>query len=228
MVAFIGLGYANLARARIVNGHLLGLYVLAVFVAMVAPGPDMMFVLASGVRGGPRVGFLAAVGVASSEVVHIAAAAAGLSALFAAAPAVFATLRFVGAAYLAWLGVQALRSAVRGGAFEKSAQTASPVSGRRAYLRGAVTNLVNPKMITFSIAFLPQFVDRGIGHVPLQFLVLGAIFLAFELLVDGSVGLLAGRLRHTLLRRRRARQALDAGSGTVMLALAGHLALERP
>jgi len=82
-------------------------------------------------------------------------------------------------------------------------------------------------MITFSIAFLPQFVDRGIGHVPLQFLVLGVIFLAFELLVDGSVGLLAGRLRQTLAGRRRARQALDAGSGTVMLALAGRLALER-
>lgn len=71
-------------------------------------------------------------------------------------------------------------------------------------------------MVTFSIAFLPQFVDRGIGHVPRQFLVL-----------DGSVGLLAGRLRQTLARRRRARQALDAGSGAVMLALAGRLALER-
>lgn len=209
------------------NGHLLVLYVVAVFVAMVAPGPDMMFVLASGVRGGPRVGFLAAVGVASSEIVHIAAAAAGLSALFAAAPTAFTALRIIGAAYLTWLGVQALRSAVRGGSFDELSLAAAPVSGRRAYLRGALTNLVNPKMITFSIAFLPQFVDRGIGHVPLQFLVLGVIFLAFELLVDGSVGLLAGRLRQTLARRRRARQALDAGAGTVMLALAGRLALER-
>jgi threonine/homoserine/homoserine lactone efflux protein len=211
-----------------VNGHLLALYVVAVFVAMVAPGPDMMFVLASGVRGGPRVGFLAAVGVASSEVVHIAAAGAGLSALFAAAPAAFTGLRIVGAAYLTWLGVQAFRSAWRGGSFHDPSLTATPLSGRRAYLRGALTNLLNPKMITFSVAFLPQFVDRGIGHVPLQFGVLGAIFLAFELLVDGSVGLVAGRLRQTLVRRRRAPQALDAASGTVMLALAGRLALERP
>ena len=209
------------------NGHLLVLYVAAVFLAMIAPGPDMMFVLASGVRGGPRVGFLAAVGVASSEVVHIAAAAAGLSALFAAAPTAFTALRIVGAAYLTWLGIQALRSAFRGGAFDEAAVGAAPVSGRRAYLRGALTNLVNPKMITFSIAFLPQFVDRSLGHVPLQFAMLGVIFLAFEIVVDGSVGLLAGRLRQTLVRRRRARQALDAGSGTVMLALAGRLALER-
>jgi threonine/homoserine/homoserine lactone efflux protein len=196
------------------NGHLLALYVAAVFVAMIAPGPDMMFVLASGVRGGPRVGFLAAVGVASSEVVHIAAVAAGLSALFAAAPAAFTVLRIVGALYLTWLGVQAMRSAFRGGSLDDAALRGSAVSGRRAYLRGALTNLVNPKMITFSVAFLPQF------------LVLGAIFVGFELVVDGSVGLLAGRLRTTLARRRRARQALDGGSGAVMLALAGRLALE--
>jgi threonine/homoserine/homoserine lactone efflux protein len=208
------------------NGHLLALYVLAVFVAMIAPGPDMMFVLASGARGGPRVGFLAAVGVASSEVVHIVAAAAGLSALFAAAPAAFTVLRVAGAAYLTWLGVQALRSAVKGGSLDESQLGATVMSGRRAYVRGALTNLVNPKMITFSIAFLPQFVDRNAGHVPLQFLVLGVIFIAFELLVDGTVGLTAGRLRQALARRRRARQALDAGSGTVLLALAGRLALE--
>jgi threonine/homoserine/homoserine lactone efflux protein len=207
-----------------VNGHLLGLYVLAVFVAMIAPGPDMMFVLASGARGGSRVGFLAAVGVASSEVVHIVATAAGLSALFAAAPAAFNVLRIAGAAYLTWLGVQALRSAVKGGSLDES-QLGAPMSGRRAYVRGALTNLLNPKMITFSIAFLPQFVDRNVGDVPLQFLVLGAIFIAFELLVDGTVGLAAGRLRQVLARRRRARQALDAGSGTVLLALAGRLAL---
>jgi threonine/homoserine/homoserine lactone efflux protein len=90
-----------------------------------------------------------------------------------------------------------------------------------------LTNLINPKMITFSVAFLPQFVDRSIGHIPLQFLILGSIFIAFELLIDGSVGLLAGRLRQTMARRRRARQALDAGSGSVMLALAGRLALGR-
>ncbi|MGH8962668.1 MAG: LysE family translocator, partial [Jatrophihabitantaceae bacterium] len=93
------------------NGHLLALYLITVFVAMIAPGPDMMFVLASGARGGPRVGLLAAVGVASSEIVHITAAAVGLSALFAAAPTAFTVLRLCGAAYLLYLGAQALHSA---------------------------------------------------------------------------------------------------------------------
>jgi threonine/homoserine/homoserine lactone efflux protein len=207
------------------NGHLLALYVVAVFLAMIAPGPDMMFVLATGARGGPRAGLLAALGAATSEIVQITAVAAGLAALFAAAPAAFTALRVCGAAYLLYLGIQALRSARRGGTVPAAADHA-PVSGRYAYLRGFLTNLVNPKMVTFAVAFLPQFVDRGLGHVPLQFAVLGVIFVAFEVLVDGTVGLTAGRLGSWLSRRRRARQALDAGSGTIMVVLAGRLALE--
>jgi threonine/homoserine/homoserine lactone efflux protein len=74
---------------------------------------------------------------------------------------------------------------------------------------------------------LLQFVDRGLGHIPVQFAVLGAIFVALEVLVDGAVGLTAGRLGNWLSRRRRARQALDADSGTIMVALVGRLALER-
>ena len=208
------------------NGHLLALYVLAVFLAMIAPGPDMLFVLAVGVRGGPKAGLLAALGAASSEIVQITAVAAGLSALFAAAPVAFTVLRLCGAAYLLYLGVQALRSARRGSPVSGSPDAAQP-TGWYAYLRGFLTNLVNPKMVTFAVAFLPQFVDRGLGHVPAQFAVLGAIFVGFEVLVDGTVGLTAGRLGSWLSRRRRARQALDAGSGTIMVALAGRLVLER-
>ena len=211
------------------NGHLLALYLVAVFVAMIAPGPDMLFVLATGARGGPRAGLLATLGVASSEIVQITAVAAGLSALFAAAPAAFTALRLCGAAYLLYLGIQALRSARRGSQLSPSPAPDAPggVSWRYAFARGAVTNLANPKMVTFAVAFLPQFVDRGLGHVPLQFAVLGAIFVGFEILVDGTVGLVAGRLGGWLARRRRARQALDAGSGTVLVALACRLALER-
>jgi threonine/homoserine/homoserine lactone efflux protein len=209
-----------------VNVHLLGFYVMAVFLAMIAPGPDMMFVLATGARGGPRAGLLATLGVATSEVVQITAVAAGLAALFAAAPTAFMVLRLCGAAYLLYLGAQALRNARRGSPITDS-PAGDGLSGRYAYLRGAVTNLVNPKMITFAVAFLPQFVDRGLGHVPLQFAVLGAIFIAFEVVIDGTVGLTAGRFGSWLSRRRRARQALDVGSGTIMVALAGRLVLER-
>jgi threonine/homoserine/homoserine lactone efflux protein len=208
------------------NTHLLALYVAAVFLAMIAPGPDMMFILSTGMRGGARAGLLATLGVVSSEIVQIAAVAAGLSALFAEAPAVFTALRLAGAAYLLYLGVQALRSARRGSPLA-GAEPNARVSGRYAFARGLLTNLANPKSVTFVVALLPQFVDRGLGHVPLQFTVLGAIFVAFEILVDGTVGLASGRIGNWLSRRRRARQALDAGSGTIMVALAGRLALER-
>jgi threonine/homoserine/homoserine lactone efflux protein len=177
-------------------------------------------------RGGARAGLLAMLGVVCSEIVQITAVAAGLSALFAEAPVAFTVLRLGGAAYLLYLGVQALRSVRRGSPMD-GPQPGPRVSGRYAWARGAVTNLVNPKSVTFVVALLPQFVERSLGHVPLQFAILGAIFVAFEVLVDGTVGLVSGRLGGWLSRRRRARQALDAGSGTIMIALAGRLALER-
>jgi threonine/homoserine/homoserine lactone efflux protein len=208
------------------NGHLLGLYVAAVFLAMIAPGPDMLFILATGARGGPRTGLLAVLGVMTSEVIQIAAVAAGLAALFAEAPAAFLVVRIAGAAYLLYLGIQALRSARRGGQLQEPPSEAQ-VTGGYAYLRGVVTNLANPKSVTFVVALLPQFVDRGLGHVPAQFAVLGAIFIAFEALIDGTVGLTAGRLGTWLSRRRRARQALDASAGAIMIGLAARLAAER-
>jgi len=206
--------------------HLLGLYVAAVFVAMIAPGPDMMFVLATGIRGGPRAGLLAMLGMVSSEIVQITLVAAGLAALFAEVPVAFTILRLAGAAYLLYLGVHALRSARKAGPLDDP-PPAAPVSGGYAYVRGAVSNLANPKSVTFVVALLPQFVERGLGDIPLQFAVLGAIFVAFEVLIDGTVGLASGRIGALLSRRRRPRQALDAGSGTIMVALAGRLALER-
>lgn len=208
------------------NTHLVAVYVVAVFVAMIAPGPDMLFILATGARGGPRAGLLATLGVMTSEVLQITAVAAGLAALFAAAPTAFLVVRLCGAAYLAYLGVQALRSARRGSPLGAAPERGG-VAGSHAYLRGAITNLANPKQVTFVVALLPQFVDRALGHVPLQFAVLGAIFIAFEALVDGTVALMAGRIGTWLSRRRRARQALDAGAGTIMVALAARLAAER-
>jgi threonine/homoserine/homoserine lactone efflux protein len=143
-----------------VNTHLLAVYVVAVFVAMIAPGPDMLFILATGARGGPRAGLLATLGVMTSEVLQIAAVAAGLAALFAAAPTAFLVVRLCGAAYLAYLGVQALRSARRGSPLGEAPERGRVTAGY-AYLRGAITNLANPKQVTFVVALLPQFVDRA-------------------------------------------------------------------
>src|SRR5918993_1339974 len=166
----------------VVSGEVLVAYLALVTVLMLTPGPDMLFVLASGVRSGSRAGFVAAVGVAVGETIHLLAAAAG-----------------------------------RGGA----------PSTRRAFWRGLITNVLNPKMALFTVALLPQFVDPSRGQVPAQFLVLGACLVAIEIMVDGTVGLAAGRVRGVLARRPRAARGLDLASGSVFVGLAAKLALTR-
>jgi threonine/homoserine/homoserine lactone efflux protein len=206
---------------RGVNGSLFGAYLVTVTILILLPGPDMLFALATGMRSGPRAGFVAAVGAAAGEVVHISAAGVGLAAVFRAAPVLFDVIRIAGAAYLLYLGIQTLRS--RNAPTIGNARGATGV--RRAFWRGAITNLLNPKMALFTIAFLPQFVDTQ-RNVPLQFVVLGACFIALEIAVDGTVGILAGRLRE-VLARRRAMRTLHLVSGSIFLGLGAKVAIER-
>ena len=189
---------------------------------MLTPGPDMLFCLAAGMKGGPRAGFVAAIGAATGEVIHITAAAFGLAALFRAAPPLYDAVRILGAGYLVVLGVRTLRARNRG----IGGNARSVVDHNRAYWRGLLTNLLNPKMALFSIAFLPQFVDPQAGSVAFQFVVLGACFVALEIAVDGTVGLLAGRLSH-LLRGAHAQRNLNVAAGSIFLGLGARVALER-
>ncbi|MBF9128555.1 LysE family translocator [Plantactinospora sp. S1510] len=208
-----------------IDQHLLVAFTLTTIIAMVSPGPDMLFVLGCGMRGGPRAGLLATAGVATSEAVHVAVAAAGLAALFAAVPTAFTVVRIVGGAYLIYLGVQMIRH-------RKSEQSELPVvgggiSGRRAYLSGMLTNLLNPKMVTFTIAFLPQFINPQLGQVWAQFAILGTILIVLEFIVDGTVGVLAGRIGGWLRRRQAARRRIDTATGGVFIGLGVRLAVER-
>ncbi|MGW3351470.1 LysE family translocator [Nonomuraea rubra] len=209
-----------------IDPHLLALFTVTTIVAMITPGPDMLFVLGCGMRGGPRAGLLATAGVATSEAVHVAVAAAGLAALFEAVPVAFTVVRVAGAAYLIYLGVQAIRK--RDDSPLEVAVGGGGMSGRRAYLSGLMTNLLNPKMVTFTIAFLPQFVTPSLGQVWLQFAILGAVLIALEFVVDGTVGVLAGRIGGWLRHRRAARRRIDVATGGVFVGLGVKLALERP
>jgi threonine/homoserine/homoserine lactone efflux protein len=207
-----------------IDQHLLLVFFLTTVIAMVTPGPDMLFVLGCGMRGGPRAGLLATAGVATSEAVHIAVAAAGLAALFAAVPTAFTVVRIAGAAYLIYLGVQLIRHRKDGG---DEPVVGSGMSGRRAYLNGLLTNLLNPKMVTFTIAFLPQFIDPALGRVWLQFAILGVILIVLEFLVDGTVGVLAGRIGTWMRRRRAARRRVDVATGGLFISLGVRLAVDR-
>jgi threonine/homoserine/homoserine lactone efflux protein len=205
------------------NTSLLIAFLVTTTIAMVVPGPDMLFVLATGLRGGPRLALLATSGVATGEAVHITLAAAGLSALFLTFPSAFTAVRVAGAIYLLYLGIQSIRG--RGG-LRAGEKTPAQAQAGRTYLQGLLTNLGNPKMITFTIAFLPQFVDPRLGHVWAQFLVLGAIFLVFEFAVDGTVGIFAGRIGQ-LLERRKARRGVEIATGSIFIGLAARLAFEK-
>ncbi|MBO4138832.1 LysE family translocator [Micromonospora tulbaghiae] len=164
-------------------------YLAAIVVLMLTPGPDMMFVLANATRYGPRAGAVAALGVAAGEAVHVAAVVAGLATVIAASPVLFTAIRWAGAAYLIVLGLRALRGAGRPGA-----PADRPDGGAgRAFRRGLLTNLLNPKMILFSVAFLPQFVRPEAGPVAAQLVLLGALFVAVQLTVDLALGVGAGR-----------------------------------
>lgn len=206
----------------IISWPMLAAYVVTVLLLMITPGPDMLFTLGTGIRSGPRAGFCAAVGAALGESVHMLAAAAGLAALFRASPVVYDVVRLTGAAYLVYLGIKTLRSRD----VDLTAGAGGPTP-RRALLRGMVVNLLNPKMALFTISFLPQFIDPSRGGVIAQFALLGAIFLAFELLVDGAVGLLAGRLRTVLTGRRTAMRRLNVTTGSIYLGLAAKIAATR-
>ncbi|WP_035855154.1 LysE family translocator [Cryptosporangium arvum] len=208
-----------------IDSHLLTLFVVTTLVAMITPGPDMLFVLGCGIKGGPRAGLLATAGVASSEAIHVALAAVGLAALFAAVPTAFAVVRVIGGLYLIYLGVQLIRRR-KGGVTDVPA-AGSGMSGRRAYLNGLVTNLLNPKMVTFTLAFLPQFIDPALGRVWLQFVVLGVLLIVIEFLIDGSVGVLAGRIGGWLRKRHAARRRIDVATGGLFIGLGFRLAADR-
>jgi threonine/homoserine/homoserine lactone efflux protein len=197
-------------------------FLLAVLVIQVTPGPGMLFILANGIAGGPRAGIAAAFGAATGMVVHTAAAAAGLAAVFQAAPPIYDALRLAGAAYLLWLALGHFRSAGGLGAVEPATGRSS---ARRVYLRSVLNNLANPKVILFFVAFLPQFVVRGGGPPGLQFAVLGGLFLLVGLVLDVAIGALSGRIGVALRRREWVRRLLDRVAGTIFVGLGLRLAL---
>lgn len=204
-----------------VDMNLYAAFLVAAFALCVAPGPDMMFIVAMGSRGGPAAGVMAAFGVACAMFVHAVAAALGLSALFTTLPTLYHVLRWVGAAYLLYLAVRAFR--------DRSVPGEEGASGggsgmRRAFWQGAVTNLLNPKVILFNVAFLPQFVDPSLGHVPGQLLLLGCTIVVMGFLWDGSMGLVSGRLGNFLRRSPRVNRWMNIVSGTVFTGLAVRLA----
>lgn len=182
----------------------------------ITPGPDMLFCMAQGLRGGPRCAWAASAGVASGGMVHVLLAGLGLGALVAAMPGAFDVIRWGGAAYLAYIAWKTLRTPLAG-------VDAPALSPSRAARQGFVVNMTNPKFILFVLAFVPQFVDPS-GNVLAQFLILGSMMGVGGLLVNGLVGQFAGKLRAHLKGGTRTERGLRYGCATLFGGLALRLA----
>jgi len=172
----------------------LGLFIAAALVLLITPGPAVLYIVARSIDQGRRAGLVSMLGVHAGTLVHVAAAAAGLSALLAASAMAFSVVKYLGAAYLVFLGVRRLLD-----------RTTSVTSRRperrhlrRAFLDGVVVNVLNPKTALFFLAFLPQFVMTARGDVGAQVLGLGLLFVGLGVITDGLYAVGAGTAAHWL------------------------------
>ena len=213
------------------NPDLFATYLVAACVVIAAPGPDSLNTLAIGMARGRHEAVASAGGVGGGCMTHTLWAVLGVSALVAASEALFNLVKLAGVAYLLWLGVQALRA--RGGLAPPSARdarggasaTAAPVSSRRRFLQGVLTNALNPKVMLFFMAFLPQFADPMLGAVGAQMAVMGLAFAVITTVAYALLGASAGRVGERLLGRPGFARWLNRATGALFIALALRLLL---
>ena len=204
-------------------GAALGVALVALGLVL-TPGPNMMYLVSRTITQGRVAGLVSLLGVAVGFAVYLAAAVAGLTAVFLAVPAAYIVLKFAGAAYLLFLAWQAVRP---GGRAVFAPQELPVDAPRRLFVMGLVTNLLNPKIAVLYVSVLPQFVDPERGAVALQSLPLGGIQIVIALLVNALIVLSAGALAAVLLRRPVWVRVQRYLMGGVLGALAVRLAFDR-
>jgi threonine/homoserine/homoserine lactone efflux protein len=198
------------------------LFLTAAVLLAIAPGPGVLYVLARSLAGGKREGVLSAIGTFLGGMVHVFAAALGVSIVLAKSAAAFATVKYAGAAYLCFLGVRMILDARREKTSDALPEPTKPA--RNPLWQGVATEVLNPKTALFFLSFIPQFVIRTNGHVFFQFVTLGTISVAMDTTADLIVIALAGplgeRIRSSATFRRRQRTV----TGAIMIGLGTYLA----
>jgi threonine/homoserine/homoserine lactone efflux protein len=184
-----------------ISAHLLAVYVAALFVVYAVPGPDMALVLQTSIGRGVRSGFAAAGGLGLARATHVTLSACGVAALLRSAPWLYEVVRYGGAVYLAWVGIQIFRSPVfalpDGTTARRPASAAAGIEShplRAAFVKGLLTNLLNPKALLFCSVLLPQFVRPEAGPVALQMVELGLVLLAVGACFDMMYAIGAARI----------------------------------
>jgi threonine/homoserine/homoserine lactone efflux protein len=199
-------------------GHF-SIFLSAALLLALSPGPGMLYVLARSLKGGKKVGFASSLGTALGGMAHVVTAALGLSAILAQSAMAFMLVKFLGAAYLVYLGIRTLLSGD-----ELVAIVGETGKSDSPFWQGVLTEVLNPKTALFFLAFIPQFIDHASPLMP-QFLLLGAISIALntsaDLLVVMAAAPLSKRLESSVVWRRRQRRI----SGTVLVGLGSYVAV---
>lgn len=193
----------------------LAVFMTAAFVLLIVPGPAVLYIIARALDQGRTAGIVSVLGVGVGSLVHVVAAALGLSSLLVRSAFAFSMVKYAGAAYLIFLGVQRLlgRDEIN------VANDAPPKTNARIFRQGVVVNVLNPKTALFFFAFLPQFVDVDRGSVGLQVLVLGVILVTMGIVSDGIYALAAGHLGDRLSDHGGLLRAQRYFAGSVFVAL---------
>jgi threonine/homoserine/homoserine lactone efflux protein len=208
-------------------------FLTAAVLLAIAPGPGMLYVLARSLAGGKREGVLSAFGTFIGGMVHVLAAAFGVSIILAKSAVAFSAVKYLGAAYLCFLGVRMILNSrkedtrieyAREESVAADAASDSANPARNPLWQGVATEVLNPKTALFFLSFIPQFVNRGTGHVFLQFVTLGTISVVMntsaDLIVIALAGPLGKRMRSSAIFRRRQRTV----TGAIMIGLGTYLA----
>jgi threonine/homoserine/homoserine lactone efflux protein len=199
------------------------IFLTAALLLAIAPGPGMLYVLARSLAGGRREGVLSAFGTFLGGMVHVFAAALGLSIILARSAVAFAAVKYLGAAYLCFLGVRMILEARRDNA-DPGAMLSTIQPQRNPLSQGVATEVLNPKTALFFLSFIPQFVSHTGGHIFLQFVTLGTISVVLnttaDLIVIAMAGPLGVRIRSSAVFRRRQRTV----TGAIMIGLGTYLA----
>ncbi|MBE2272523.1 MAG: LysE family translocator [Anaerolinea sp.] len=193
----------------------LSLFFAGTLILLITPGPAVLYIVARSVDQGRRAGVVSVLGIQTGTLVHVIAAALGLSALLFASAELFTLVKYLGAAYLIYLGIKTLME-------RKTVDASKPVERRSLgaiYRQGVIVAILNPKTALFFLAFLPQFVDPSRGSVGVQFLLLGIMFTALAACTDGTWAILSGTAGNWLKRSPHFLRAQKTISGTVYIGL---------
>ena len=197
------------------------LFMVTSVIIIITPGPDMIYVLTQGISKGKKAGVLSAGGVVTGLLIHTVIASLGLGILITTSRIAYSILKYAGACYLCYLGIQSIRDKTK-----LDIRESRELNSGRTYINGLLSNVFNPKIIVFFMAFLPQFIDPGKVNSQKGFLVLGLVFAAMGAVFLSTVGYMSGKIGLILKKNSAIMKWMNKLAGSIMIVLGLRLAID--